>query len=150
MAENKYIIKGNDIAYGIPSGATVPWGVLTSIKTKPSQNLSEFNDQEGEIGTVVLSQRKEVLTLEVLRAAKKGQKAASLPKPEMGDVVQYLDKYYLVTSAEETASLGDAAKFSVELTYWPNIDLTPETPAQASSKSGTETPIEDAEFPPAE
>lgn len=142
--ENKYIIKGNDIAYGIPSGATVPWGVLTSVKTKPSQNLSEFNDQEGEIGTIVLSQRKEVLTLEILRAAPKGQKVASLPKPGMGDAVQYQGKYYLVTSAEETAALNDAAKFSVELTYWPNIDLTPDQPAQASQAA------EDSELPVAE
>lgn len=149
MSQNNYTIKGNDIAYGIPSGATVPWGVLTSIKTKPSQNLSEFNDQEGEVGTVVLNQRKEVLTLEILRAAKKGQTVASLPKPGMGDVVQYLDKYYLVTSAEETAALNDASKFSVELTYWPNIDLTPDQPAQASA-AAPETPAEDSEFPPAE
>ncbi|MBS5508306.1 MAG: hypothetical protein KHX31_06695 [Akkermansia sp.] len=149
MSQNKYIIKGNDIAYGIPSGATVPWGVLTSVKTKPSQNLSEFNDQEGEVGTIVLSQRKEVLTLEILRAAKKGQTVASMLKPEMGDVVHYLDRYYLVTSAEETAALNDAAKFSVELTWWPNIDLTPDQPAQASA-SAPETPAEDSEFPPAE
>lgn len=123
--QNKYIIKGNDIDYGIPSGATVPWGVLTSIKTKPSQTIAEFNDQDGEIGTIVLSQRKEVLTLEVLRAAPKGQKVASLPRPDMGDAVEYQGKYYLVTSAEETASLNDAAKFSIELTWWPHIDLAP-------------------------
>lgn len=149
MSQNNYTIKGNDIAYGIPSGATVPWGVLTSVKTKPSQNLSEFDDQDGEVGTVVLNKRKEVLTLDVLRAAKKGQKVDTLPKPEMGDVVQYKEKYYLVTSTEETASLNDAAKFSVELTWWPNIDLTPDQPAQASA-SAPETHAEDSEFPPAE
>lgn len=131
MAENKYIIKGNDIAYGIPSGATVPWGVLTSVKSKPDQTISEFDDQDGEVGTIVLYRRKEVLTMEVLRAARKGQQVASLPKPNMGDVVQYREKHYLVTSAEETAALGDATKFTVELTWWPNIDLTP-APAPAS------------------
>ena len=73
----------------------------------------------------MLSQRKEVLTLEVLRAAPKGQKVATLPRPDMGDAVQYQGKYYLVTSAEETASLNDAAKFSIELTWWPHIDLAP-------------------------
>ena len=50
---------------------------------------------------------------------------ATLPRPDMGDAVQYQGKYYLVTSAEETASLNDAAKFSIELTWWPHIDLAP-------------------------
>lgn len=149
MSQNNYTIKGNDIAYGIPSGATVPWGVLTSVKRKPSQNLSEFDDQEGEVGTVVMNRRKQVLTMDVLRAARKGQKVAELPEPEMGDVVEYKEKYYLVTDAEETEALNDATKYSVELTWWPNIDLTPDQPAQASA-SVPETHAEDSEFPTAE
>lgn len=132
MSQNTYIIKGNDIAYGIPSGVTVPWGVLTSSKRKPGQNLSEFNDQAGEVGTVVINKSKIVYTLEILRAAEKGKKVADLPEPNMGDVVQYRGQYCLVTSVDETESIEDATKYSVELTAWPHIDLTP-SPSPASN-----------------
>lgn len=126
MSQNNYTIKGNDIAYSIPEGATVPWGVLLSCSHKPSQNLSEFDDRAGEVGTLVLNKRKSVYSLEVLCAARKGQKVSDLPVPVMGDVVQYKGKYCLVTSVEEKEDLNDAKKYSVELTWYPNIDLAPD------------------------
>lgn len=72
MAENTYIIKGNDIVFGIPNGMTVPWGVLTSLKRKPSNTVAEFTDESGEIGTRVSYQTRETYTLEVLRGGKRG------------------------------------------------------------------------------
>lgn len=38
MAEqNSYIVRGNDICFGL-DGVTVPWGVVTSVKRKPSRS----------------------------------------------------------------------------------------------------------------
>ena len=81
MAENTYIIKGNDIAFGIPSGTVVPWGVLTSLKRKPSNTVAEFTDDAGDIGTRVSYQSKEVYTLEVIRGGKRASRCPRCPCP---------------------------------------------------------------------
>lgn len=131
MAENTYIIKGNDIAFGIPSGTVVPWGVLTSLKRKPSNTVAEFTDDAGDIGTRVSYQAKEVYTLEVIRGGKKGVKVSALPVPALDDIVQLNGKYMIISSLDDSCAQGDAQKYTVELTYYPAIDLTP-TPAPAS------------------
>lgn len=131
MAENTYIIKGNDIAFGIPSGTVVPWGVLTSLKRKPSNTVAEFTDDAGDIGTRVSYQSKEVYTLEVIRGGKKGVKVSALPVPALDDIVQLNGKYMIISSLDDSCAQGDAQKYTIELTYYPAIDLTP-TPAPAS------------------
>lgn len=131
MAENTYIIKGNDIAFGIPNGTTVPWGVLTSLKRKPSNTVAEFPDDTGEIGTRVSYQGKETYTLEVLRGGKKGVKVSTLPVPALDDIVQLDGKYMVISGLDDSCAQGDAQKYSIELTYYPAIDLTP-APAPAS------------------
>lgn len=138
MAENTYIIKGNDIAFGIPDGTTVPWGVLTSLKRKPSKTVAEFPDEDGEIGTRVSYQGKEVYSLEVLRGGKKGVKVSTLPVPALDDIVQLSGKYMVISDLDDSCAQGDAQKYTVELTYYPAIDLTP-APAPASSSSAPPT-----------
>lgn len=136
MAENTYIIKGNDIAFGIPSGTTVPWGVLTSLKRKPSKTVAEFPDHDGEIGTRVSYQGKETYSLEVLRGGKKGSSVSSLPVPALDDIVQLNGKYMIVSDMDDSCAQGDAQKYTIELTYYPAIDMTP-SPAPASNSSPT-------------
>ena len=99
MAENTYIIKGNDIVFGIPNGMTVPWGVLTSLKRKPSNTVAEFTDESGEIGTRV------------------------------SYIVQLNGKYMIISSLDDSCAQGDAQKYTIELTYYPGIDLSPAEPS---------------------
>lgn len=129
MAENTYIIKGNDIVFGIPNGMTVPWGVLTSLKRKPSNTVAEFTDESGEIGTRVSYQTRETYTLEVLRGGKKGVLVSNLPVPTLDDIVQLNGKYMIISSLDDSCAQGDAQKYTIELTYYPGIDLSPAEPS---------------------
>lgn len=137
---NTYIIKGNDIAFGIPSGVTVPWGVLTSRKRKPTKTIAEFTDQDGDIGTRVSHQYKEVYTLEVIRGGIKGVKVADLPVPALDDVVQMDGKYMIISDMDDSEAQGDAQKYSVELTWYPKIDLSPEALAAQSGAPASAPP----------
>lgn len=136
MAENTYIIKGNDIVFGIPDGTTVPWGVLTSIKRKPSKTVAEFPGEDGEIGTRVSYQSKEVYSLEVLRGGKKGVKVSTLLVPALDDIVELNGKYMIVSDLDDSCAQGDAQKYTIELTFYPAIDMTP-PPAPASNTPTT-------------
>lgn len=131
MDTNTYIIKGNDIAFGIPGSMVVPWGVLTSAKRKPSNTVAEFPDEDGEIGTRVSYQRKQVYNLEVIRGGKKGVKVDALPEPALDDVVHFKGLYMIISSLDDSCAQGDAQKYSIELTYYPAIDLTPDAAAQS-------------------
>lgn len=136
MAENNYIIKGNDIAFGIPAGTTVPWGVLTSRKRKPSKTVAEFPNEDGDIGTRVSYQGKEVYSLEVIRGGKKGVKVSALPVPALDDIVQMDGKYMVISDLDDSEAQGEAQKYTIELTYYPAIDMTP-SPAPASNTPTT-------------
>ena len=53
MAEqNSYIVRGNDICFGL-DGVTVPWGVVTSVKRKPSRSSEKFVGESGNTESVV-------------------------------------------------------------------------------------------------
>ncbi len=130
MPENTYIIRGNDVSFGIPNGLIVPWGVATSVKRKPSNTVAEFTDDDGEIGTRVTYQKKETYTVEVIRGGKKTGTAASLPVPQLDDVVQYDGKNMVISAIDDSYAQGDAQKYSIELTYYPAITMT--ATAQAS------------------
>lgn len=136
MAENNYIIKGNDIAFGIPAGVTVPWGVLTNRKRKPTRTVAEFPNQEGEFGTRVSYQGKEVYSLEVIRGGKKGVKVSALPVPALDDIVQMDGKYMIISDLDDSEAQGEAEKYTVELTYYPAIDMAP-APAPAPNTSSS-------------
>ena len=89
MAEqNSYIVRGNDICFGL-DGVTVPWGVVTSVKRKPSRSSEKFVGESGNTESVVYWDPQETVTLDVIRGGKQGQKASSLPVPQIGDKVEF-------------------------------------------------------------
>lgn len=84
MAEqNSYIVRGNDICFGL-DGVTVPWGVVTSVKRKPSRSSEKFVGESGNTESVVYWDPQETVTLDVIRGGKQGQKHPPCLCPRLG------------------------------------------------------------------
>lgn len=129
MAENTYIIRGNDVAFGIPEGKVLPYGVVTSIKRKPTNSVAEFTADNGEIGTRVSYQNKTTYTIELIRGGKPGITATELPIPSLDDIVSLDGLQCLVSAVDDSISQNDAQKITLELTYYPHLSLNPTSEA---------------------
>ena len=140
MAEqNSYIVRGNDICFGL-DGVTVPWGVVTSVKRKPSRSSEKFVGESGNTESVVYWDPQETVTLDVLRGGKHGQKASSLPVPQIGDKVEFESKNYYVENLDDSRERTGAQKYTVELLHLPFVK-DPVEPAQepAQAENSEET-----------
>lgn len=132
MAEqNSYIVRGNDICFGL-DGVTVPWGVVTSVKRKPSRSSEKFVGESGNTESVVYWDAQETVTLEVIRGGKKDTKASSLPVPQIGDKVDFEGKVYYVENLDDSRERTGAQKYTVEMLHLPSVKDTVE-PSPASN-----------------
>lgn len=126
--QNSYIIRGNDISFGL-DGVVVPWGVVTSVKRKPSRSSEKFPGESGDTETVVYWDPQETVTLDVIRGGKKDVKASSLPVPQIGDKVEFDGKIYYIETLDDSRERAGAQKYSIELLHLPAVkDAVEPTP----------------------
>ena len=129
--QNSYTVRGNDICFGL-DGVTVPWGVVTSVKRKPTRSSEKFIGESGNTESVVYWDAQETVTLEVIRGGKKGVKASSLPVPQIGDKVEFEGKVYYVENLDDSRERTGAQKYTVEMLHLPSVEDTI-TPDPASN-----------------
>ena len=131
--QNSYTVKGNDISFGL-DGVIVPWGVVTSVKRKPSKSSEKFIGESGSTESVVYWDPQETVTLDVIRGGKKGVKATTLPVPQIGDKVEFNGKTYYVENLDDSMERAAAQKYSIEILHLPSVQ-DPVVPAASPEET---------------
>lgn len=117
-----YIIHGAQVLVGTESLGEMPWGVNLSTTKSGSAETKEYPGPSGCTETVVIYNAKKELSIELL--ATKGSDGLLKAPPAAGDIVEVDGiKYVALADAEEKYATGEAVKYTLKLTHFPNVNL---------------------------